>query len=186
MRLLASALLAAALCLVLVAAPDEAEATGRADTDITIVQFRDLFNARGKPSFRAAVLSGRPVAIQGFLAPPPAEDSPFRVLVGEPTEHCPYCTGVNEAEHLPYILVYPSEGAEIPAARRFIAIGTLDAGHDYEQNYGLHNDLRLREAVLLDAVVLGSRRARPGADRAAQPPAERRATDNVTIDDYDE
>lgn len=143
-------------------------AAGTAADRVSVVEFRDLFAAGGKPSPHATALDGRTVAIQGFLAPPPAKDSPFRVLVGAPTTHCPYCTAVNESAHLPYVLVYPGEGAEVPKGGRLIVIGTLDSGHAHEETYGLHYDLRVTDAVLLPASVLGGQRAAPASGRAAK------------------
>jgi hypothetical protein len=161
--ILAATLLAPAVLFAAPAPPAAAEAReGAAAGGVTVVEFRDLFAPNGKPNLRAAALRGRQVAMQGFLTPPPAEDSPFRVLVGAPTEHCPYCTSVNETEHLPYILVYPAEGASVPEGGRLIVIGTLDPGLPREPAYGLHYDLRLTDAVLLPASVLARGQRRTG------------------------
>ena len=162
--------LAAALCAFALSGPARAENDATAtDGDPVSVQFRDLFRS-GKPSPRAMELNGQKVLIQGFFADRPADDSPFYVLVGAPTQYCPYCSTVNEQDHLPFVLVYPH--AEVPGhgGRTRVAVeGVLDAGLNYESTFGLHNDLRLLEAqVRIDA------RARRAQPPTATPPASTR------------
>ena len=122
---------------------DEAAAPGEA----TLVEFRQLFNARGKPSARAVELSGRLVEIVGFLTPPPSDDSPFLVFVGAPTAFCPYCEVVDETDHPPYVLVYHEEGIDRAGLRSRVRVrGIVQAEHQNEAFYGIHNDVRLLEA----------------------------------------
>ncbi|MGF1447138.1 MAG: hypothetical protein ACFBRM_13195 [Pikeienuella sp.] len=124
-----------------------------ARTEPVWVQFRELFSGIGKPTDRAVELSGNVIEIEGFLAPPPSYNSPFLVFVGAPTVKCPYCSSINDEEHLPYILVYPNEGDSFPRTQRhrLKVVGRIMASHDHEPIYGLHNDIRILDAqVTLD------------------------------------
>ena len=150
-RFLATILLAA----MALAAPSADGTAGAADTspeaqpEATLIQFRDLFDRRGKPSIHSVRLNGTPVEMVGFMAPPPDQDSPFLVLVGVPTTFCPYCSTVNEHDHLPFVLVYPDEEidlSKIGPRRRLRISGLLDAGHGHEGFYGIHNDVRITDA----------------------------------------
>ncbi len=135
------------------------------------VQMRDLFTLRGKPSPTAVELSGRHVELAGFLAPAPDEQSPFLVLVGAPTSFCPYCTTVDERDHLPFVLVYPSEEFDrtgLADNARVRVIGQMSASHGYEDTYGIHNDIRILSAeVVRDVRAVNPVRARLQAARAA-------------------
>lgn len=114
------------------------------------VQFRDLFGRGGKPSEAAVALSGRRVVMTGFSTPPPTMESPFLVFVGAPTNFCPYCSSIHEEDHLPYVLIYP-ENEEVPIfglSARILVTGTLQASHDYDPFYGLHNDVRILNATV--------------------------------------
>lgn len=119
-----------------------------ADTTF-LVQFRDLFFQGGKPSPRATWMSGATVELTGFLTPPPDEESPFLVLVGVPTTICPYCTSVDEQDHLPYVLVYPDtpfDRSNVTSRTRIRVRGTLNISHEFEGFYGIHNDVRILAA----------------------------------------
>ncbi|MEO0764349.1 MAG: hypothetical protein AAFZ09_21530, partial [Pseudomonadota bacterium] len=143
----------AALALVGAALPqDEAAATSGSAT-ITKVQFRDLFNAKGKPSDLAVALNGQLIYIEGFQAPPPTRKSPFLVFVGAKTTKCPYCNSLDDEEHLPYMLVYPHEGHDqITSRARLRAVGVLEASHEDEAFFGIHNDVRLLNATVASAL----------------------------------
>ncbi len=141
------------------AAPAEAEERP------TWVQFRDLFDRKGKPTDLAVDLSGQLIEIVGFQTPSPTRASPFMVMVGRPTAVCPYCTAINDEEHLPYVLVYPHFEGQIPRFRgRLRIIGRIQASHAHEAFYGLHNDVRV-----LDARILVDQPGRDGARAELQP-----------------
>lgn len=74
-----------------------AAAVGAGSRTPTYVQFRELFNSKGKPSLRAVSLAGQRIEMIGFMTPAPAEHSPFIVLVGAPTHRCPYCSEIGRA-----------------------------------------------------------------------------------------
>ena len=142
--------------------------------ETTPVMFRDLFSGRGKASFKASALHGKRIEMIGFMAPPPDyDDSPFLVLVGVPTTFCPYCSTVNDQEHLPFVLVYPDHELDqrtIGLRRRLKVTGILDAGSSDDDFFGIHNDLRLFDAeVVFDAyeprIVRGKRVAAPDMTR---------------------
>lgn len=142
------------------------------ETQVIPVQMRDLFVPGGKPSAKAVFLSGRQIAIAGFAAEPPDEDSPFLVLVGAPTAFCPYCATIDEQDHLPYILVYPEDVevvGDIDKNARIRVIGELETSHGFDQDYGVHNDIRLTSALVArDTQAVNP--ARPVRDRRLGPP----------------
>ncbi|MEL7000068.1 MAG: hypothetical protein AAFP68_17545 [Pseudomonadota bacterium] len=122
------------------------------ESEPRVLQFRDVFGSNsGKPSRQGANRSGKAVQIVGFLAPPPTNDSPFVVMVGAPTSFCPYCTAVDEQDHLPYILVYPDapmDLSSITTRTRVRVEGIISVSHDHEDRYGLHNDVRILKATI--------------------------------------
>lgn len=154
-----------------------ASATERPPLDVV---FRDLFNEHGKPSDHAVTLDGQRVVMIGFAADPPTEDSPFMVFVGAPTVQCPYCFSIDEREHPPYVLVYPTEAVKMFDYNDRIRVeGVLQASHGYDPEFGIHNDIRMLEAT----VVLDERQGRapaplpegfvlPDFDAPAKPPSE--------------
>lgn len=137
------------------------EPTHAVDAAPVRVQFRDLFNGNGKPTDRAVSLSGQFIEIVGFFTPPPTRESPFRVLVGAPTAICPYCTAINEVDHLPYVLVYADEEiGRVGLRARMRIVGQIFASHDHEQFYGLHNDIRIIGATITPDARAERRRPR--------------------------
>ena len=152
---------------------------------VTQVQFRDLFFRGGKPSSLAVKMTGNSIEMTGFIAEAPTMESPFLVLVGTPTNFCPYCNGIDDKEHLPYVLVYPSHEFshdEFKGRTRVRVAGQLYASHDYENVYGIHNDVRIDAAVVSrDArainPVLVRRKAAIAAERAKAAGAD--ASDTV-------
>lgn len=139
------------------------------------MHFRDLFERGGKPSTTAKFFSGEKILITGYLAPPPTEESPFLVLVGAPTSFCPYCTSVDERDHLPYVLIYPDppfDARSVGQRTRIVVSGELDAGVQNEKFYGLHNDLRVVSArVELDERNQNPVRKRLNPRKAATAPS---------------
>lgn len=138
-------------------------APAHAGGNFSFVQFRDLFRG-GKPSPNAQDLDGSHVGLVGFFAPPPTDDSPFLVMVGNPTSVCPYCTTVSEEEHLPFVLVYPQvpfDWSYYGQRRRYRVVGKLSAGGQNENFYQIHNDLRIVDAV----VVPDQRTSNPTLER---------------------
>lgn len=126
-----------------------------------VVQFRDLFTPSGKPSLDTLNWRGKVVEVVGFQTPPPEPDSPFLVLVGAPSNTCPYCESVDETEHPPYALVYPKdEWRHVSPRTRIRVAGELATSHNYDDSYGIHNDVRLLRAVVIrDPLAL-----RPGRE----------------------
>ncbi|MCG8443018.1 MAG: hypothetical protein MI723_14535 [Caulobacterales bacterium] len=116
-----------------------------------LIEFREFFNREAMPSERAIALSGSYVEVVGFFAPPPFEDVPFRVLVGAPTESCPYCEPEAFAaggESLPFVLVHPAPGQpDIGASRRVRVVGRVEAHPGNTDPYGLTRELRLHDAA---------------------------------------
>ena len=155
------------------------------------VQFRDLFFRGGKPSPQAASISGTTIEMVGFVAEAPSHDSPFLVLVGAPTDHCPYCNSVDDLDHLPYVLVYPDhpfDHHEFGSRTRIRVVGQLSASHDFEDYFGIHNDLRILSAsVMRDLPAanpvqerLRAKRAAARKARAAEKAAARQAISPAT------
>lgn len=162
------------------AAVGDTEAGEQEISEPVYVQFRDLFDHKGKPSPRAVALAGRTIEMIGFVADPPSDDSPFMVFVGSPSEFCPYCSSIDEEDHLPYVLVYTDAPLDrVSATTRIRVTGRLQASHDYEPAYGLHNDVRLWEAtVVYDQGVRRGTRPRP-ADTAPKQTTVRTSDNEV-------
>lgn len=164
-----------------VSAPSGAVADETSERAPTPVQFRDLFIAGGKPSPGAIGLSiaRRSISLAGFFAPPPPGGSPFQVLVGAPTETCPYCTTIDDKEHLPFVLVYGADGQPVsfPPSTRVRVTGRIDTGHENEDVFGIHNDVRI-----VDAVIVRDARTR----RASAPQGARPKVDPLGADSADE
>lgn len=133
------------LALTLAAAGTAAAVESAGDAGKAVyVQFRELFDRRGKPTERARALDGRVIEMIGFSTAPPTRESPFLVFVGAPTAHCPYCTAVSEMDHLPYVLIYAEHDLETYGRRDRLRVrGRLKVAHEHEEMYGLHVDLRL-------------------------------------------
>lgn len=145
-----------------------AQPAPRSDAPPTPLQFRDLFHA-GKPSPRAHDLSreGAAVILSGFFAEQPPGGSPFNVMVGAPTEKCPYCSTSDDDEKLPFILIYAADGGapgqeaqRYSTRMRLRVVGRVEAGLAYDEFYGFPNELRVVDAEIMEdphAVRLGQR-----------------------------
>lgn len=156
-----SAALALALFTPLGALASPAEVAAAAPVQ---VEFRALFDQRGKPSERAYALNGKLVEVVGFMADRPSTDTPFFVFVGAPSHACPYCTGLDEREHVPYAFVYTEGDVQPTGLRARIRVtGFLQAEAQYENMFGIHNDLRILKAQLRrDALAVNpARKGRP-------------------------
>lgn len=179
-------LAAAVAALATLTAEEPARASG--DAPVTVL-FRDLFDARGKPSERAFELIGREVRMIGFPADPPSDESPFVVVVGEPTTDCPYCAVIFDDEHLPYVLAYTEQYPQMGYNTRIVVVGTLEADHDFDPTFGIHNDLRLLNAsVTRDVRPTNPVRARLRAQAIERDPALAGALEGtpVTAENVDE
>ena len=77
--------------LALLAGGESANRTGPLHAAEERLRIRDLYAERAEFSARANELSGKPVEVQGFMAPPLKADAAFFVLTKLPMAVCPFC-----------------------------------------------------------------------------------------------
>lgn len=112
------------------------------------VQFRDLFTGMN-PSHQAISLSGSEIEIVGYLTPP--QPFPFRVLVGQPSETCPYCEPPQDEDDtvIPFLLVFGNlDEMDYSFRSRLRATGALQAQRSAIGPDGRKLEMRLMEAVV--------------------------------------
>ncbi|MEL6692104.1 MAG: hypothetical protein AAFZ74_13305 [Pseudomonadota bacterium] len=112
------------------------------------VQFRDLFTGLN-PSDQAIDLSGSEIEIVGYLTPP--QSFPFRVLVGLPSETCPYCEPPEDENDdvIPFLLVLGDlDEMNFSFRSRLRVKGVLQARRNAVGPDGRKLEMRLMEAVV--------------------------------------
>lgn len=112
------------------------------------VQFRDLFTGLN-PSDQAIDLSGSEIEIVGYLTPP--QPFPFRVLVGQPSEACPYCEPPQDEDDkvIPFLLVFGDlDEMDFSFRSRLRVTGVLQAQLNAVGPDGRKLETRLMEAVV--------------------------------------
>ncbi len=97
-------------------------------------------------SDRLTALSGRPVAITGYLAPPLKAESRFFVLTREPLALCPFCQ--SDADWpVDIVVVYLRRIATLlPAGARLTVQGRLELGSWTDPDTGFVSQLRIVDA----------------------------------------
>ena len=112
------------------------------------VQFRDLFTGLN-PSDQAIDLSGSEIEIVGYLTPP--QPFPFRVLVGLPSETCPYCEPPEDEDDdvIPFLLVLGDlDEMNFSFRSRLRVTGVLQAQRNAVGPDGRKLEMRLMEALV--------------------------------------
>lgn len=112
------------------------------------VQFRDLFTGLN-PSDKAVDLSGSEIEIVGYLTPP--QPFPFRVLVGLPSETCPYCEPPEDGDDnvIPFLLILGDlDEMNFSFRSRLRVTGVLQAPRNAVGPDGRKLEMRLIEAVV--------------------------------------
>ncbi len=92
-------------------------------------------------------LSGKPVAMTGFMAPPLKAESSFFVLTREPLALCPFCQ--SDADWpLDIVVVYLRRVAPlVDAGTRISVTGRLEAGSWTDPESGFVSQLRIVDAT---------------------------------------
>jgi hypothetical protein len=111
--------------------------------------FYELYN-KGTTTLseRALSLSGTPVEIVGFMAPPLKAEAPFFVLTNTPMQTCPFC---DEIALWPDDIIYVTSDAELPMLpydRQIRVAGTLELGEATDEETGFVSLVRLRHAAV--------------------------------------
>jgi hypothetical protein len=116
------------------------------------LQFTDLYAGSGPLgltfSATALRLRGRPVVMQGFMAPPLKADATFLVLTARPVSLCPFCQSDADWPH-DIVVVYLAKGEEIErrASSQLIDVsGTLELGSKTDSETGFVSQVRLTDA----------------------------------------
>jgi hypothetical protein len=121
----------------------------RADTPSPI-SFDALYKSFGVTGYvfsaRLTGLTGKPVAITGYLAPPLKAESKFFVLTREPLALCPFCQ--SDADWpVDIVVVYLRRVSTLlPAGVRLTVQGRLDLGSWTDPETGFVSQLRVVDA----------------------------------------
>lgn len=122
-------------------------APARAETRLSFAGLYKSYGVRGLEFSDAALaLTGRPVAIAGYMAPPLKAESRFFVLSSEPLALCPFCQ--SDAEWpLDIVVVYLRDLATLaPAGARVLVTGRLETGSWTDPDTGFVSQLRVVDA----------------------------------------
>jgi hypothetical protein len=116
------------------------------------LQFTDLYVGSGPLGLRfsdtALRLRGRPVVMQGFMAPPLKADATFLVLTARPVSLCPFCQSDADWPH-DIVVVYLAKGEEVerrPSSQPIDVSGTLEMGSQTDAETGFVSQVRLTDA----------------------------------------
>lgn len=124
-----------------------AEATPARAAVVERIRIRDLYAERAEFSAKANGLDGRPVEIQGYMAPPLKADAAFFVLTKLPMAVCPFC----DSE-----LDWPTDIVLVRLRRRqdwaefnqpIVASGRLALGTEVDPDTGFVSRVRLVDAA---------------------------------------
>jgi hypothetical protein len=135
-------LLIAAFCMVL------APAAARAGEGLTFDGLYKSFGVRGLEfSDRLLALRGKPVSIDGYMAPPLKAESRFFVLTREPVALCPFCQ--SDAEWPDDILVIYLKGIVpmVSAGEKVRVEGRLEVGSWTDPETGFVSQIRIVDAA---------------------------------------
>ena len=121
------------------------------------LKFRDLYGSFGPLGFQfskeALELRGRPVVIDGFLAPPLKPLARFFVLCARPVTLCPFCqSDADWPEDI--VVVYPKGRVATPARGTSDGVrvaGVLELGSKVDPDTGFVSQARIVEATVRPA-----------------------------------
>jgi hypothetical protein len=118
------------------------------------LRFGDLYVASGPLGLRfsdAVVrLSGKPVLMRGFMAPPLKPEARFFVLSAQPVAICPFCQSDADWPQ-DIVVVYPKSGAPVvfrSAAAPVEVTGVLELGSKLDPDTGFVSQVRLMGAAV--------------------------------------
>jgi hypothetical protein len=118
-----------------------------ADT-LTFDELYKSFGVRGMAfSDRLLALRGRPVSIQGYMAPPLKAESDFFVLTREPVSLCPFCQ--SDAEWPVDIVVVYLKGAAplVSQGEKVTVSGRLEVGSWTDPQTSFVSQIRIVDAA---------------------------------------
>jgi len=117
------------------------------------LRFQDLYSAVGPLGLQfsegALRLRGRPVAMQGFLAPPLKPEARFFVLCAQPVSLCPFCQSDADWPQ-EIVVVYPRSGSgTVRSTSEPVEVtGTLELGSRQDLETGFVSQVRIVDATV--------------------------------------
>jgi hypothetical protein len=118
------------------------------------LRFQDLYGSFGPLGFEfsetARQRRGRPVVMEGFLAPPLKAEARFFVLCAQPVSLCPFCQSDADWPQ-DIVVVYPKSAGLPPirsAADPMDVSGILDLGSRRDPDSGFVSQARIIEAAI--------------------------------------
>jgi hypothetical protein len=118
------------------------------------LRFQDLYGSFGPLGFEfsetARQRRGRPVVMEGFLAPPLKAEARFFVLCAQPVSLCPFCQSDADWPQ-DIVVVYLRPGAHVAfrsAADAVEVSGLLELGSKVDGETGFVSQVRVVDAVV--------------------------------------
>ncbi len=114
------------------------------------ISFGQLYSKFGvlglEYSDKVKALAGKPVSMEGFMAPPLKAEANFFVLTEIPMALCPFCS--SDADWPDNIVVIYLGGKQtfLPGGTRISVDGTLELGSWTDPDTGFLSRLRIRDA----------------------------------------
>ena len=114
------------------------------------ISFGQLYSKFGvlglEYSDKIKALNGKPVSMEGFMAPPLKAEANFFVLTEIPMALCPFCS--SDADWPDNIVVIYLGGKQtfLPGGTRILVDGTLELGSWTDPDTGFLSRLRIRDA----------------------------------------
>jgi hypothetical protein len=116
------------------------------------LRFSELYKAFGvlglEFSDKVRQLSGKPIIMRGFMAPPLKPHANFFVLTKQPVSICPFCQSDADWPN-DIVLVYTREPVEhVPPSKPVEVEGILEVGSKVDLNTGFVSLLRIVDATV--------------------------------------
>src|SRR5690349_4849797 len=115
-----------------------------ADPPVTL-KMTDLYGKEEDFSPQAKQLVGKPVTIQGYMAPPLKPDSKFFVLADIPMAVCPFCADVAAWPENIVVIYTPRPIEVMPFDLKITTTGKLDLGPWIDPATGFVSKVRLAD-----------------------------------------
>ena len=107
----------------------------------------ELYGERLSFSDTARALAGKPIVMQGFMAPHLKVDSDFFVLSNSPVESCPFCASEDEwIDTIVFVRMKKRQQA-LPPGELIEVTGRLEIGPQTDEATGFVSRVRLVDAV---------------------------------------
>ncbi|MCW5696201.1 MAG: hypothetical protein KIS96_05630 [Bauldia sp.] len=117
----------------------------------TRLAFNDLYEREAQLSALTEALTGQPVVMTGFMAPPLKAEASFFVLTKTPLAVCPFCE--TEAQWPDDIVLVLTRGiiTAVPFNVPIVARGVLDTGFEIDPETGFVSLIRIEDATFARA-----------------------------------